>query len=169
MIVSFFALSERKRSHDKAEIEFRLPLLVIILCLSSLSLLLLPNNLKVVRVGFQSPLLHGMLAPKQNVQEIDNTLLMLRRYQEDYPDSVIQFDCRDGLYAVANGTYMPKSSHFVDWGPDVPKVSFPNSTHFLCYATEKDLGDSFPSSEFTIFSKVTLLNGKVNVIIAPKN
>lgn len=45
------------------------------------------------------------------------------------------FHCRDGIFAVANGSYIAHGKDFVNWGPQTPSKATLPGLHFYCLKT----------------------------------
>jgi hypothetical protein len=100
------------------------------------------------RYEYLSPQMKGMYSIWRSADEIDKTLIKLNELA--IPGSV-QFDCRDGLYAVANGKYLANSPMFVTWGPMLTATSEEKQL-FACYVDQKQIR-SYLSSGYSIVFK----------------
>lgn len=119
--------------------------------LSALVLVLLSQflvNASQTRYEYISPQMKGMESVWRSADEIDNTLLKLN--QLAIPKSV-QFECRDGLYVVANGKYLANSPMFVTWGPKTKSTSNAKQL-FACYVDRKQI-QSYLNSGYSIVFK----------------
>lgn len=105
-------------------------------------------NASQARYKYISPQMKGMESIWRSADEIDTTLLKLNEFS--IPASV-QFDCRDGLYAVANGKYLANSPMFVTWGPKTAANSGVKQL-FACYVDRKQI-ESYLDSGYTIIFK----------------
>jgi hypothetical protein len=87
------------------------------------------------RYHYSSPQMLGMSSIWRSANETDRTLLALN--SSAIPNSV-QFECADGLFAVANGKYLASSPMFVTWGPST-KTTTRASQLFECYIDDKQV------------------------------
>lgn len=87
------------------------------------------------RYQYTSPQMLGMSSIWRSADEIDRTLLALNR--SAIPNSV-QFECADGLFAVANGKYLANSPMFVTWGPSIQSASTAKQL-FACYLDDNQI------------------------------
>ena len=100
------------------------------------------------RYHYSSPQMHGMSSIWQSADEIDRTLLALNK--SAIPNSV-QFECADGLFAVANGKYLASSHMFVTWGPAIESTT-ESKQLFACYLDVNQI-DSYLNRGYDIVFK----------------
>jgi hypothetical protein len=90
---------------------------LILLPLLGVNLILSGYNLAMDRVNYQSDsVLRGMRGNPTNLDPIQKTIDAVMSASAI---GSIEFNCRDGLYAVSGGRYLPLGPNFVNWGPEV--------------------------------------------------
>jgi hypothetical protein len=130
---------------DSVQLGLR-PLLsiIVVALLAQLSL-----NASQTRYHYSSPQMLGMASIWRSADEIDRTLLALNRLA--IPKSV-QFECADGLFAVANGRYLASSPMFVTWGPSI-EATTKSKQLFVCYLDDEKIGIYLNSGYKIVFKE----------------
>lgn len=130
--------------------------------------LLIPSHLNQSRVPFESQILKGMMGPAESVRDIDSTVSALRKYELSEPrDREIFFDCRDGMYSVANGSFSSVGLQFVNWGLEDLSSAPDGVPIFICNSMQDELVNSYLVDKYRIVEIISLTNGRVNAIIEP--
>lgn len=129
---------------DKIRLGLR-PLLSIIVVALFVQLGL---NASQSRYHYSSPQMLGMSSIWRSADEIDRTLFALNK--SAIPNSV-QFECADGLFAVANGKYLASSPMFVTWGPSIEPTT-KSKQLFACYLDDEKI-DSYLNRGYEIVFK----------------
>lgn len=110
----------------------RMAIAAVISLLISTQLVLCIVNANKVRVEYKSPILAGMYGIPSHVLRIDKTLEFVSKFSSA---NEIRIDCSNGLYSVANGSFLSNTPAFVNWGPKYDRPASRNSDIFLCHAT----------------------------------
>lgn len=105
-------------------------------------------NTTQIRYEYISPQMKGMESIWRSADEIDRTLILLNQFA--IPESV-QFECSDGLYAVANEKYLANSPMFVTWGPRLESTRTAKQL-FACYLDRSQI-QSYLDSGYSIIFK----------------
>ena len=98
--------------------------LILALCVQQV------GQLQIPRYSYKSEQLLGMQSSWVSARGTDLTLLKLQNV-----DTKIQFNCGDGLYAVASGKYQAKDRNFYNWDPVLKMASSSTEYVFFCQTT----------------------------------
>lgn len=117
------------------------------------------------RVSFDDKILQGMLGKPKIVQSLDQTINGIAATIDEYDIDSFVFQCRDGLYSVANGNFLSETKAFVDWAPSANKSVDPTAYIFVCNETSENLLLKYPSSEYEVIFISELSNGVTSAIL----
>ncbi len=139
----------------------------IFVTLIMFSVALIPQTFFKERTTFAAPILKGLFAPQSYVDSLDATLLAITSFVDEHRNhSHLSFDCRDGLYAVATGSFLSIDRQFVSWGPDLDAKSHEVENVFVCDISDTDLAARYPKEAFKVISRIRTGEGRWNVIVS---
>ena len=135
-------------------------LLVFCLLFSSMNLIQLLSR---DRAEFSTDsVLTGMQAPSDEARFVGRSLQLIASLSSK---NDILFDCSDGLYAAADGRYLPKDRYFVNWGPDRVTNIGDYSIIFICRMSKEEMLSKYPSQDYQILKKISSSSGRENYIL----
>jgi hypothetical protein len=119
------------------------------------------------RVYFgKNTVLSGMQSPIDESRFIGRSIELLTQYSTS---NQISFDCADGLYATAGGSYLPVDKYFVNWGPARNPTKRDFSIIFICRTGYNEMLLKYPPNQFEVLHEIRSLSGMENYILATKS
>ena len=135
-------------------------LLVFSLLFSSMNLIQLHSR---DRVEFSNDsVLAGMQAPADEAEFVGRSLKLIASLSSK---NEILFDCSDGLYAVADGSYLARDRYFVNWGPDRVVNIIDYSIIFVCRMNKEGMLSKYPSQDYKLLTKISSSSGRENYFL----
>jgi hypothetical protein len=125
-----------------------------LLYVSVLLTLILVQYLSIARVSFESSILHGMYSQAEVRNRIEPMLSSIIQTRRLYPNNELVFDCHDGLFSVADGTYLPRDKNFVNWSPEFNVVTTSGDIVVVCSLDSVRLHSRYPYEEFSIIHQI---------------
>jgi hypothetical protein len=139
-------------------------LLVFFLLLSVVNLIQLHSK---DRIYFaKETVLSGMQAPLDESRFVGRSIELLTLYSTS---NQISFDCADGLYATAGGSYLPVGKYFVNWGPARNPTKRDTSIIFICRTGYDEMLLKYPANQFEVLHGIRSLSGMENYILTTKS
>lgn len=90
---------------------------------------MLYQQAQIPRFSFVSSTLQNMQGTSTEDKDLDSTLKLI---ESRSIKGEVGFDCRDGIYAAAGSSYLPKGKDFVSWSPEPDFELFDLNYIFVC-------------------------------------
>ena len=166
LLATFFTDAQEFYSVRKLHlVKFRNYLLLTV----TLSLIILCQYLSIPRVGFSVPILRNMSTTVLERNELQTKIRLISDMKKQYPNSRMIFDCHDGIFAVANGTYLVADENFVNWGPRFNRFTKSGDIVFLCRTENSKYQSNYPTNEFLLLQEVRLIDGSKFQVLQKKH
>jgi hypothetical protein len=164
LLVALIPSLYKDKINSESMRSFSIFLLVFFLLLSVVNLMQLHSK---DRIYFpEETVLSGMQAPLDESRFVGRSIELLTQYSTS---NQISFDCADGLYATAGGSYLPVDKYFVNWGPARNPTKRDTSIIFICRTGYDEMLLKYPPNQFEVLHKIRSLSGMENYILTTKS